>query len=316
MPSKAPIALFVYKRPVLTERVLDALSRCVGAEESELFIFCDGAKRWRDRKKVREVRKAAKSRQWCGKVNIIEKKKNEGLANSIIGGVTELCERYGKVIVIEDDLIVSKYFLEYMNSALDRYEDEPKVMQISGHMFPVELKETTDAVLLPMTTTWGWGTWKRAWRSFDAGMSGYERLKEDTSMRLKFDLDGTYPYYKMLEGNKLGKVDSWGIRWYLTVFMQNGLVLFPVKSLVENVGFDRSGTNCASHSPERDFSEMLVDFKARKFPALEESSVAAFDEIKRFLSVSMTQDMIQGPIKDSLFVRLRCQLYDIISRAR
>jgi hypothetical protein len=240
----APIAFFVYKRPEHTLRALEALSRCELAAESVLYIFCDGAKRPEDAAAVQQVRDVVAARQWCGTVEIIESDANKGLACSIIAGVGRLCEEYGRVIVLEDDLIVSPYFLRYMNDALELYRDEEMVMQISGYMFDAGLKTESDAIFLPLPTSWGWGVWQRTWSKFDAGFTGYVELKKDKKLRRKFNLDGKANYFSMLEKSVAGQLDSWAIKWYLFVFMNYGLVLHPAQSLVVNGGFDGSGTHC------------------------------------------------------------------------
>lgn len=245
---KAPIAFFTYNRPVHTQRSLESLAKNKGASESELYIFCDAPKRETDREAVEQVRAVVRSQPWCGTVHIVEQSTNQGCANSIIQGVTRLCQEYGKVIVIEDDLVLSPFFLDYMNRALDTYVDASSVMQISGHMFPVELKAETDAIFLPFTTSWGWATWQRAWKHFDPEMSGYEILRKDRRLRHQFDLNGAYSYFTMLEAQRNGQIDSWAIRWYLSVFTQKGLTLYPVQSLVGNTGFDGSGTHCHKDS--------------------------------------------------------------------
>lgn len=298
---KAPIALFVYKRPQHTEKALEALSRCEGADESELFIFCDGPKRPEDMKAVGEVRILIKSRKWCGKVNIIERDKNWGLANSIISGVTELCEEYGRVIVLEDDLIVSRYFLEYMNRALDLYENNEQVMQISGHMYPVDLKVDTDALFLPFTTSWGWGTWQRAWMHFDKDMKGFNLLREDATSKKRFNLDDSYPYFEMCIAQFDGKIDSWAIRWYLSVFISNGVTLFPVKTLIKNIGFDGSGTHCVR---EKDtILEMQLDYSVLAFPTKIEVSEQAYAECKKNLRDN--EAGLLNKIKKSIFGAVR-----------
>jgi hypothetical protein len=243
----APIALFVYNRPEHTRRTLEALIANEGFEKSSLYIFCDGSKCAADDQATRETRFIVRQFR-LGNAAIVERDSNLGLANSIISGVTELCERHGRVVVLEDDLITNRRFLEYMNLALGRYANGERVMQISGHMYPVELKTDTDAMFLPMATSWGWATWQRAWKSFDATASKYHLLKKDAALRKRFDLDGAYPYFKMLEKQLAGKTDSWAIRWYLSVFMCQGLALFPAKSLIANIGFDGSGVHCGKHS--------------------------------------------------------------------
>lgn len=238
----APIALFVYKRPVHTLQTLRSLASNEEFQSSPLFIYCDGERRDDETNQVEETRCLVRDWSHSNKT-IIERDRNWGLADSIIAGVTELCDRFGRVIVVEDDLIVSPVFLNYMNTALERYENEPKVMQISGHMYPVAISAKCDTVMLPITTSWGWATWNRAWHYFDSTMSGYVKLKTDKLLRRKFDLYGAYPYYRMLKRQSEGKVDSWAIRWYLSVFFQNGLVLFPRCSLVRHDGYDETATH-------------------------------------------------------------------------
>ena len=266
--STAPIALFAYKRPSHTKATLEALARCDQSDRSRLIVYCDGAKKPEDQTLVDEVRAIAKSQPWCGNVEVVERERNMGLAASIIDGVTSLCEKYGRVIVIEDDLVLASNFLGYMNEALDRYEAEPKVMQISGHQFDVDLAIDEDALFMPFVTTWGWATWARAWEKFDASMSGYDKLKADPARRRRFNLDGAYDYFDLLERQRAGKVDSWGIRWNLSVFDNDGLVLYPKTSLVDNRGFDGSGTHCRDgQSGSSDFGSALLDAgEIRKFP--------------------------------------------------
>ena len=250
--SFAPIAFFAYKRPDHTKRSLESLAKNYGSASSELFVFCDGAKKPEDMQVVQEVRQIVKSQEWCGRVHIIERKQNIGLANSIIYGVTELCSRYGRVIVLEDDLVLSPFFIEYMNEALDLYEKESKVIQISGYMFPINLISSNDAIFLPFTTSWGWATWDRAWKYFEPKISGYDLLCNNQKLKYKFNLNNSYPYFEMLEQQVNGKIDSWAIRWYLSTFLIDGITLYPIQTLVQNTGFDGSGTHCGVASSSID----------------------------------------------------------------
>jgi len=238
----APIVLFTFKRPEHTRRTLESLAQNSEFLDSPLFVYCDGSRNEGEVDQVEETRRLVRDWPHPNKI-IVERDKNWGLANSVIAGVSDLCKRFGRVIVVEDDLIVSPIFLNYMNTSLNRYMYEPKVMQISGHMFPVDIISKDDAVMLPVTTSWGWATWDRSWQYFDSTMSGYEKLRVDERLRCKFDLDGSYPYYRMLKHQSEGKVDSWAIRWYLSVFIEGGLVLFPRHSLVRHDGYDETATH-------------------------------------------------------------------------
>lgn len=239
----APIALFVYKRPDHTRRTLEALMQCPEFESSLLYVFSDAAKKIEDEKLVLETRNVVKS-MVGEKAKIVEAENNQGLAKSIISGVNRLLKDYDRVIVLEDDLLVSPRFLSYMNAALEAYQNEPSVMQVSGYMFPIkEFSNKTEALFLPFTTSWGWGTWRRAWHYFDPDATGWEALKIDSAMRFKFNLDASYDYSAMLSTQMSKGVDSWAICWYWNVFKNNGYVLYPPTSHVDNIGLDGSGTH-------------------------------------------------------------------------
>ena len=203
--DSTPIALFTYNRPEHTTRLFDSLARNDRLDECQLYVYCDGAKKPEHAAGVEANRHVVK--QWAERLGatVIERSENLGLARSIVTGVTELCTQYGRVIVLEDDLILSPDFLTYMLNALHRYQDEPTVYQISGYMFPVKHPAKPDAFFLPLTTTWGWATWDRAWRSFDWQASGAQERLADPDFRRRFDLNGSYPYSVLLEQRLAGK---------------------------------------------------------------------------------------------------------------
>ena len=280
--NAAPIAFFTYIRPEHTRLALESLKENHGAESSELYIYCDGPKSASENILINQVREIVKSKKWCGTVHVIERETNMGLANSVIAGVTDLCEKFGRVIVIEDDLILSPYFLDYMNSALDLYQEDNQVMQVSGHMFPVKLSCVEDTFFLPFTTSWGWATWNRAWQYLDSDVKQFSELASDPKRVNEFNLDGSYPYFSMLKDQLDGKIDSWAIRWYFSVFIMNGLILYTKWSLVNNIGFDGSGTHCNK-------SKVLRQKFRKKAPNITVPSVvsvcnSSFQHIRKFLS--------------------------------
>ena len=239
----APVALFVYNRPDLTRQTVDALAANALAVDTPLHVFSDAPKSETARQSVEEVRSYIRTITGFKSVSILERETNFGLARSIIDGVTGLCERYGRVIVVEDDLVTSSRFLSYMNDALAFYEHDAPVMQISGHIADVpEFSRRAEGLFVPFITSWGWGTWERAWKFFDPSARGWERIRDDRALRKRFNLDGHFDYATMLQMQLDGKIDSWAIRWYLSVFMQGGLALFPPRSFVRNIGF-ASGTH-------------------------------------------------------------------------
>lgn len=239
----APIALFIFNRPEHLRHTLASLARCEGFAAGQVVVFGDGPKRDEQVPLVEAARSVARS-MLGDRAAYCFRDDNAGLARSIIDGARILTEEHGNVIVVEDDLVLAPGFLAFMNAALRRYADEPLVYQVSGHAFDApELAGSTRAAFLPFTTTWGWATWRRAWRQFDEAASGWEKLRTDASLRRRFNLDGAYDYAAMIERQMSGKVDSWGIRWYWSVFKHNGLTLFPPRTLLSNEGFDGSGSH-------------------------------------------------------------------------
>jgi hypothetical protein len=279
--SNAPIALFTFKRPEHTRRTLESLAQNAEFSESPLFIYCDGARNDAESAQVDETRKLVRDWPHPNKT-IVERDRNWGLANSVIEGVTQLCERFGRVIVVEDDLVVSPVFLNYLNAALVCYADEPKVMQVSGYMFPIEVAGSNEAQLLPITSTWGWATWDRAWKHFGVAENEIAKLLADTNRRRAFDLDGTYPYTRRLKQQLNGKSDSWGILWYLSVFSADGLVVYPPETLVHNIGHDGTGTHCKVESTQEDAASFSNEGQVT-FPASISISSNSYDKVKQYL---------------------------------
>lgn len=238
--SFSPIALFVYNRPSHTLLTVEALKKNDFAKQSDLVVFCDAAKTAAQTDAVREVREYVRQIVGFKSVSIVERVTNFGLARSIIDGVTRLCEEYGRVIVLEDDLVTSPYFLQFMNDALDMYEHEDQVMQISGFTYPIErMEEETFFLRLPLC--WGWATWNRAWIHFRK--SDDVMLKFDRKMRRAFSFNNTYHFWRQLELNKKGILNTWFVYWYAAVFLRSGLTLYPGKSLVHNIGMDGTGVH-------------------------------------------------------------------------
>ena len=241
--SYAPILLFVYNRPEHTRRCIESLLKNSLASESNLFIYADGAKDSTQQEAVNEVRNYIRSIQGFKQITLMERRENWGLARNIINGVTTQVNRYGKVIVLEDDWVVAPYFLQFMNDALEVYKNEPRVGHIQACDFTQDASLPA-TFLIKWTGSWGWATWDRAWKHFNP--NGNELLQELEERKLThvFDFNGKYGFTRMLRRQIEGKNNSWAIRWNASLFLKDILSLNVGRSLVQNEGFDGSGTNC------------------------------------------------------------------------
>lgn len=244
-----------------------------------LFIFSDAAKDDSQKHLVDEVRDIIRDVDGFKQVEIIQRTKNLGLANSIIDGVSRLTKEFGNVIVFEDDLVSSAHTLKYFNDALRRYEKVEKVMHIGAYMYPLHGNNLPQTFFYRAATSWGWATWDRAWKNFEPDI---DKLisKFDAQMRYEFSIEGTMNFWKQMEEFKSGKNNSWAIRWYASIFLKGGLTLNPSQSLINNIGHDGTGI----HSGVNDIYRVKINpSPITYFPDKLEEDLQAYLAIKRFL---------------------------------
>lgn len=239
----APIVLFVYKRPEETQKVLDALSANEGAPESHLIVYADGPKNESEKAGCEKVRNIIRNASGFASVTLHESEKNAGLADSVIRGVSETVEKYGSVIVLEDDLVTSKYFLRFMNEALEKYENDDRICCIHAFSYPTKNPDI-QTFLRRGADCWGWATWKRGWALFEQDSQKLYDEIIDRKLKKEFDRGGAFPYTKMLKDQTEGKIDSWAIRWYASAFLAEKYTLQSNVMLVKNIGIGKDATHC------------------------------------------------------------------------
>jgi len=265
----SPIVLFVYDRLSHTKKTIDALISNAEAKYSELYIFCDGPKSnasETQKQKIVDLRKYLHVLPWPGKLVIKENESNLGLKASILSGVTEIVNKYGKIIVLEDDIVVSPGFLSYMNRALDVYEQYEKVMHVGGFVpntnYWVPLPETFFTTFM---SCWGWATWKSRWDHLNLDVDDILNQIKSSKSSKKFNLEGALSHKDQLIANKNRDLNTWAIFWYATIFLKKGLCLYPKQSMVKNIGFDGSGVHCGDESNRyRVVLKAHTDVKFRK----------------------------------------------------
>lgn len=273
-PTYAPILLFTYNRPAHTRRLVESLLQNPEAAGSLLYIYSDAPRDEAARPAVDEVRRYLRTLSGFGGIHLVERTENWGLARSVINGVTSLLQDFDRVIVLEDDLVLSPVFLRFMNEALETYKDEPRVGHIQACDFTQD-PSLPETFLIKWTGSWGWATWRRAWKLFNPDGRALLNELERRHLTREFDFDGAYRYTRMLRRQVKGLNDSWAIRWNASLFLADVLSLNVGRSLVQNAGFDGSGTNCgggglyastlrAEPLPVRRISPIEEDLAARR----------------------------------------------------
>ena len=281
--SLAPIILFVYNRPEHTQKTVEALQLNNFASESILFVFSDGNKNETDKKNIDEVRNYISSISGFKEVNIVLREENLGLAESVISGVTEIINKFGKAIVIEDDIVTSKYFLKFMNEALEFYKAQKNIYSISGYNFPVKIPRSYKHKVYasPRPSSWGWATWKDRWENAIWNPENVMDIKNLNQLNILVDRVGK-DIAPMLLKSIEGRTNSWAVKWVFTHIKYGGLTIFPVKSFVKNIGADASGTNFIKSTKKYDVS---LDNESQQFEFVDnlEINEELFSQIKKIV---------------------------------
>ncbi|MEZ9667162.1 glycosyltransferase [Vibrio breoganii] len=244
MKSKlSPVVLFVYARPEHTQKTIAALQLNPEAIETDLIIYSDAPKNDSDRTYVGKVRSIIRHIDGFKSVKVISREENLGLAENIIDGVSKITKIYGRVIVLEDDIVTSTSFLKFMNNSLTKYENTKEVWHVSGWNYPLKVSDTMDAYLWRGMNCWGWATWQDRWDKFDKDPERLLRTWDKRKIR-RFNIDGTYNFWSQVINNRNKKINTWAVFWYASIFENQGLCLNPVRTYTTNIGLDGSGENC------------------------------------------------------------------------
>lgn len=282
----APIVLFTYKRLDTLKKTIEALQQNYLASESQLIIFADAAKGEHDRSQVAEVKTYLKTISGFKQVVIHEQEINKGLAKSIIEGVTKVFENHNAAIVLEDDLVTTPNFLDYMNQAIQRYESEKTVFSISGYSFNLNITNDPNlqSYFLTRGWSWGWATWRDRWQKVDWDIKDYDKFTKDKKAQKEFSRGGS-DLNAMLAKQMIGKLDSWAIRWFYNQYKCKGLTLYPVLSKVFNEGFDNRATH--TKGSNRRYIPVMDNLSYRDFifPEKVEVTISAQKQFQKKMGV-------------------------------
>jgi len=247
----SPVILFAFNRPSHTLKALLALAADDLALETNLYVYIDGPRNLEDKGLVDQVSLIVASISGFKRVEVIHRPINYGLAKNIIEGVSEVVSKHGKVIVLEDDILVSPAFLSFMNKGLSYFESEKRVWHISGYVEPIITERSADTFLWRAMDCWGWATWEDRWKFYEKDAAKLvSQFSADEILR--FNMEGGYDFWSQVLANLSGEINSWAVFWYATIFKNKGLCLSPYMAYTQNIGFDGSGVHCgnieASHS--------------------------------------------------------------------
>ena len=265
--SKTPLIIITYNRPNHLERLLESLSRNHELDKVDVFFFSDAAKCEEDFYKVRQVREVIYDFTHGDTARVFERKENIGLAENVQGAINTVLqeEQYDSFIVLEDDLVLNEYFLNFMLRGLEIYRGDPRIFHISGWSYPVR-NSASQVRFLKMMNCWGWGSWRGKWKLYTSDQNVARTFMTNKHQLSEFNLDNSFPFEEHLAKNLKGEWRTWAIFWYMSMFMYDGYEVLPPKSLVINSGFDNSGTNSIRrlnyNAREKEIHDVEIEFIA------------------------------------------------------
>lgn len=287
----APIVLFTYNRPRHTKATLEALKGNLLAKQSHLYIYQDAPKQNAPQeqkdsalevtKLLQEVIASNENGIYFKTITLIQRERNFGLADSIIDGVTSIINKHGTIIVLEDDIVVSPVFLDYMNTALKVYANEKKVWSIAGWGYPIDTQGLGDCYFWRVPHCWGWASWGDRWQYFKRDMSLNFKNSFSKSDIAYINLDSVADYFSHFTLNHKGKIKTWAIFNYLIAYKHNALTLCPSLSYIKQIGFDGSGVHCGDNGNILNASKINTKFPIL-FPDTIVESTLALQRIRDF----------------------------------
>lgn len=311
----APVVAFAYNRVDKIRNCLESLEKNVWCDCTKLYIFSDGPKVDGD-VKVIQTRKYLKSyveRSAFASCELIEAPYNKGLANSIIDGVTKIVNQYGKVIVVEDDLLFHDHFLMFMNKALDFYKKDGSIGAINGYTYPIEKLNRYGkyVYMLEKGDCWGWATWADRWSNAVWASVDFKEYLDNGKLRKNFE-KLEYGWDNLMVAQMNGLVDSWAIRWVYYLWQNKLYSIYPRDSYVSNVGFDASGTHCNSSNTGNEYRSRLKH---------DNSEIDDLENDNYFCNVSIDKKIARlaskYPARNcSKYALIKSKIYNIIKMKR
>lgn len=291
----APLAIFAYNRFEEFVQTISSLKKNPECSDTNLYIFIDGARNKADENSIKKIYEYCQQIIGFRELNITVRDRNIGLKANIISGVSSVIEKFGRVICLEDDIVVSSNFLNYMNSSLQKYENREDVWHINGWNVNYNFKKEQKIFCSPVMNCWGWATWERSWKHFSDSFETNIKIW-DISKRYKFNLSGSNSFYSQLVGNFIGRNNTWAVFWYATIFNNAGKCITPRLSLTKNIG-EKNPT----HKQGMEFSNQTIyegDFILPSKTLIDEDEVtymkmeyfkrsSSYDLVKRFIWLLM-----------------------------
>lgn len=281
---KTPVVIIIYHRPQMTEKVIDSLRE---VKPSQIFVIADGPKDKLDAGKCKAARDLINSIDWKCRIRKNYSSINLGLRKRVVTGLDWVFSKVDRAIILEDDLIIDKSFYIFCEKMLEKYKDDSKIISVSGNNFLFGKRNIKDSYFFSRHIySWGWATWRRAWKLYDDTMSDWPRVKSKKILKDRFEgfMESAY-WNKIFNLTFERKINSWAYAWTYTALVNNKLTIVPSVNLVSNIGTGRDATHTSIKSRVLNLPVKRINFPL-KHPKVIKEDIKADSIIERILYIT------------------------------
>ena len=277
-----PVVFMVFNRPAKTRRVFDAIKM---ARPTKLLIIADGPRNSEDETKCQQVREIIEAGvDWPCEVLKNYSDKNLRPKLRISSGLDWVFSQVEEAIILEDDCLPDQSFFPFCQELLEKYRDEPRIMQISGYNFVArnkKLKCEESYYFSNISSMSGWASWRRAWNYFDVNIKKWPEVKKSGLLNdILKDFAVIEHYNHLLDDYYAQKVDSWDTQWNFARYINGGICAISKNNLIQNIGFDSEAANRAIDPND---PRAHVPIKATEFPLIHPDKIIVKPEFDAYM---------------------------------
>lgn len=292
-----PVAFIIFNRPDTTKEVFEQIRK---AAPEKLYLISDAprAEREDDIIKVEETRKYVEEHvDWDCKVYKNYAETNMGCRDRVASGISWVLKQEERTIILEDDVVPAQEFFRFCQEMLEAYEDNPRVMMVSGTNLLKNYRMSTPYTFSCFSSIWGWATWRRAWEKYDIDVADWPEVKKAGTMK-KVQNGLAYLFLKRnIDSVYTKKKDTWDIQWDYCRHKCHGLGIVPRENLICNIGFGREDATHTSGNSEEDFSYGNMQFPIEKNVPVKRDVLYDQAYIKKYFGVRKVINFIKKKVK-------------------
>jgi hypothetical protein len=243
-PCTTPVAFIIFNRPESTRQVFQSIR---AVRPQQLLVIADAPRPTHpdDIAKCAATRAIIDEVDWDCQVFKNYAEVNLGCGLRVSSGLDWVFQQVETAIILEDDCLPDRTFFPYCTELLDRYQDNPRIVHISGNNFQFGKQRGEASYFYShYAHMWGWATWRRAWQYYDYHLTNWPSRRSTDWLETLLDTPAAVAYWRQIFDRMYNsEIDTWDYQWNFACWEHDGLCIHPQVDLVSNIGFNAEGTH-------------------------------------------------------------------------